>query len=403
MSSANRRLLAIQFRRFGPYHIARLASARKELEAFGWDVVGIETSSLDSTYQWDPEDPPPLFQIFTVFPGQNADTLSRRDIHSGYRRTLDQIKPDALAIAGWVGPDTLACLGWGRSNRRPVVLMSETRQVDSSPLIFKRLLKAWRLRGYSAALVGGQSHASYLRFLGFQRPICRGYDVVDNHYFTSESARFRADHPSPPRPYLLASNRFVPRKNLYRLLQAFHSAALHGPCLSSFPDLCLLGDGPQRATLVSLCQSLGLPVVQGTPWDPQNLPSTAVISSPRVFFPGFCQISSLPRFYAHALGFIHPALSEPWGLVINEAMACGLPVLCSVNGGAAEELVIHGLNGFKFDPSDTHSIAAAIHSLLILPPHALQRYGQEGLRRLEQSYPLSAFGVGLSELLFQLQ
>jgi glycosyltransferase involved in cell wall biosynthesis len=76
-----------------------------------------------------------------------------------------------------------------------------------------------------------------------------------------------------------------------------------------------------------------------------------------VVFPGFRQIDEIRAFYAGAGAFIHPALSEPWGLVINEAMASGLPVLSSRNVGAAEELVQEGVNGFSFDPEDVEELA----------------------------------------------
>jgi glycosyltransferase involved in cell wall biosynthesis len=76
-----------------------------------------------------------------------------------------------------------------------------------------------------------------------------------------------------------------------------------------------------------------------------------------VIFAGFRQVEELPFFYAGAGAFIHPALAEPWGLVINEAMASGLPILSSRNVGAAEELVQEGVNGFSFDPEDLEGLA----------------------------------------------
>jgi glycosyltransferase involved in cell wall biosynthesis len=76
-----------------------------------------------------------------------------------------------------------------------------------------------------------------------------------------------------------------------------------------------------------------------------------------VVFAGFRQVEELPFFYGGAGVFIHPAVSEPWGLVINEAMASELPILSSGNVGAAEELVQEGVNGFLFDPEDVEELA----------------------------------------------
>jgi Glycosyltransferase len=121
--------------------------------------------------------------------------------------------------------------------------------------------------------------------------------------------------------------------------------------------------------------------------------------APRVFLPGFRQIDELPQFYAHACCFIHPAISEPWGLVINEAMACSLPVLSSTNCGAAEELVCDGVNGYLFDPLNTAAITRCLQIFLNLSPELRAEMGAASALTLERVCPVGAFGTGLRELL----
>jgi 1,2-diacylglycerol 3-alpha-glucosyltransferase len=394
--------LAIHFQRFGPYHKARLASAQKQLAAIGWEAIGLEMASTDAVYQWQPENHTDLAGIHTVFPGQAAESLSRHQIHQGLHQALNHLNPAAVAIAGWASADALACLAWCRIHRKPVLLMSETRAADGRRLWFKELIKRARIRPFHGALVGGASHAAYLRSMGFRGLVAYCYDVVDNAYFLAESAQWRATDPRMgfiSRPYILASNRFVERKNLLRLVQAFAAVARSdGSTQGSAVDLCLVGDGPQRAELQATFQALGLTVVAAAPWD-LSFNDSAAPSSPRVFLPGFRQIDELPRFYAHACCFVHPAISEPWGLVINEAMACGLPVLCSANCGAAEELLINGVNGFSFDPLDTASISRVLRSFLNLPPEQKAAMGKASAELIEQRVPTSAFGQGLADLL----
>jgi glycosyltransferase involved in cell wall biosynthesis len=77
-----------------------------------------------------------------------------------------------------------------------------------------------------------------------------------------------------------------------------------------------------------------------------------------IYMPGFQQYADLPEFYATAGAFVHASSVEQWGLVVNEAMASGLPVLVSNRCGCADELVDEGHNGFTFDPSDVESLAA---------------------------------------------
>jgi glycosyltransferase involved in cell wall biosynthesis len=73
--------------------------------------------------------------------------------------------------------------------------------------------------------------------------------------------------------------------------------------------------------------------------------------------PGFKQYEELPHYYAHAGAFIHASTTEQWGLVVNEAMASGLPVLVSNRCGCAADLVKEGENGWTFDPRNEEQMA----------------------------------------------
>jgi glycosyltransferase involved in cell wall biosynthesis len=96
---------------------------------------------------------------------------------------------------------------------------------------------------------------------------------------------------------------------------------------------------------------------------------------------------------------VHPALEEPWGLVINEAMASGLPVLSSRNVGAAEELVVEGENGFLFDPLNISEICAAMQKIHLMSEDQRTAMGMAAKNLLERKAPASAFGEGLKHLL----
>ena len=397
--------LAIHFQRFGTYHKARLASARQQLAAIGWGTIGLETASMDAVYQWQAESHGDQAGIHTVFPGKALESLSRQQIYQDIDKALSQLNPAAVAIAGWASSDALACLAWCRKHSKTALLMSETRAVDGRRVWFKEIIKSWRIKPFQGALVGAASHADYLHSLGFRGPVAFGYDVVDNANFRQESTQWRVNDQRRSltiRPYILASNRFVERKNLIRLVQAFANVVRSdGSRQVAAVDLCLVGDGPERAVLKSTCQALGLPVVEAAPWDAEDQ-GTAASTSPRVFLPGFRQIEELPRFYAHACCFVHPAISEPWVLVINEAMACGLPVLCSNNCGAAEELVCDRVNGFIFDPLDATSIVDAFQNVLALDSLSIANFSQASRSILENHCPLASFCQWLSSLLLQL-
>ncbi|MEI8287859.1 MAG: glycosyltransferase [Verrucomicrobiota bacterium] len=182
----------------------------------------------------------------------------------------------------------------------------------------------------------------------------------------------------PSTPYFLASARFVEKKNLPRLIAAYAryrtlcearsreqgtnaksesqksefqvsgfssppsancqlpSSDLRPPT-SDLWSLVLLGDGPLRSDLCHRISDLRL----------QSF----------VLLPGFKQYHELPAYYAAAGAFIHASTTEQWGLVVNEAMASGLPVLVSNRCGCARDLVQDGVNGFTFDPYNVEQLA----------------------------------------------
>ncbi len=121
----------------------------------------------------------------------------------------------------------------------------------------------------------------------------------------------------------------------------------------SVPALVLVGEGPLRGDLERQARDLGLPVRDGAV-DPISSGGAEV-----VFFP-FQQADVTPLFFARCDAFILPSTREEWGLVVNEAMACGAPVIISNRVGAHFDLVKEGVNGFSFDPKDVDQLAGML-------------------------------------------
>ena len=465
--------LLLHFARYGPYHHARLRAVAEELSPLGWEVIGLQTASTDATYDWREQsssaDNAEELAIMTVFPGRLYEEISAGECRRSLITALDHLSPDAIAVPGWGTLDARISLGWCRRRGAKAVIMSETREVDGARRWWREKIKSLIMRDVHGALVGGAAHRNYLLKLGIPASrIATGYNVVDNAYFAAETARWRgsvggdsvggdsvgggqwavggeetvggagADGGAElPQLYFLASNRFIERKNLVRLIEAYaqfcQQLTADSPPLTADWSLCLLGDGLMKPWLMTRCRDLGLNVVESGPWELEtsNLkpepsfqnrrsqtPTSATVdlqapetgpltsdsqppteSPPTVYFPGFRQIEELPRFYAHAGAFIHPALEEPWGLVINEAMACGLPVLSGDNVGAAAELICEGVNGWTFDATDVAAIAEAMGRVAALSEEERLAMGRAGAALLEERCPTQAFASGLRNLL----
>jgi glycosyltransferase involved in cell wall biosynthesis len=326
---------AVLFHRYGPYHLARLAAAGRR-----GPVVGIELSGQTREYAWDHVPGSDGFRRITLV--SDAEALPARELADRLTAALADEKPDVVFVNGWAGGVPATALRWCLRAGVPAVVMSESTALDERRRTWKELIKRQVVRCFSAALVGGTRHAEYATALGVPAGrVFTGYDAVDNDYFAHGADAVRLapgelrTRLGLPERYFLASNRFIAKKNLPGLLRAF--ARYRRLAGASSWDLVLLGDGPQRAELDRLVADLGL--------------------GSAVLMPGFQQYPNLPAYYGLAGAFVHASTAEQWGLVVNEAMASGLPVIVSERCGCAPDLVLPGKTGFTFDPTNEVALA----------------------------------------------
>lgn len=355
---------ALLFDHFGPYHLARLRAA-------GEDVFGIEFFSRSCDYAWSRADFAGV-RVITLSPHPEKG-LDNKTLCVLLKELLTKLQPDIVAIPGWSSLGALAALEWCLSNQKPTILMSESSEHDESRRYGKEFIKRRLVALFSSALVGGSSHASYLRTLGMPaKKIFLGYDAVDNGYFSR--ATEKETRIATSSPFFLASARFIPKKNLFTLLQAYARYRINKSTKSPMWDLVLLGDGPLRGELEKLVKELGL--------------------ESSISMPGFKQYAELPAYYARASAFIHSSIVEQWGLVVNEAMAAGLPVIVSERCGCASDLVKEGRNGLIFDPLNEEALAKMMTQIAMMPKSVLAEMGKVS-QELIESWGPSRFADGL--------
>ncbi|MCB2153411.1 glycosyltransferase [bacterium] len=335
--------LAILFHRIGPYHQARLRGAARHGE-----VVAVELSATTKTYAWDHVDLPENVRRVTLFKDSDSRDHSMGEVARRLDEALRDLKPCALAVGGWSDNGALAAIQWCSRKKIPVIAMSDSQEIDAPRHFVKEWVKRRLVELFSAGIVAGERHGDYLVHLGLKADrIVGGYDVVDNDYFRSKAEEVRENATAVreknglPERYFLSSCRFVEKKNLFRLMDAFAAYRKETPPDAAW-DLVMVGDGPQREELVAHRQAFGL--------------------ESAIHFPGFQQIDTLPEFYGLASAFVLASTVDQWGLVVNEAMASALPVLVSRNCGSSE-LVEEGRNGFAFNPRDTQDIARCLKAV----------------------------------------
>ena len=365
--------LIVLFPNFGPYHLARLraAAARPEFSP----CIGLEIAAQEALYPWQTARENLDIKLDTLLEG-TLESLSAKLICQKLNAYLDEHAPDVVAICGYERPEMRAALKWCNTNRKVAVLMSESKRDDAPRAAWKEAIKKRIVSKFDAGLVGGAAHQAYLEALGIPaQRIFMGYDVVDNAGFAARAQQWRAQ-PSPfERPYFLTVNRFIARKNLARVIESW--ATYRARAEREFPamiawDLVLCGAGEEEAALRA--QAAGLDGVH---------------------FPGFAQEDEVSRLMAGAGTFVHASLQEQWGLVVNEAMACGLPILLSQTCGCAPELLEDGRNGYGFDPHD----AAQLSAQMVKIAHELDEVARAQMgaasREIIARWPAARFGDGL--------
>jgi glycosyltransferase involved in cell wall biosynthesis len=323
-------MIVLLARKVGPYHDARFRCAAREGE-----LAVIEYCADDASYLWDRA-------------GEN-------EAYRRYRSTNDR---ELVAFLGALDVSVLVCVGysdreihlallWAASRRIPAVVCCESTARDEHRRIWREALKRRVVGCFAAGVVGGVRSADYLARLGVRREVLfSGWDVVDNEHFARGADYARADADrirrelALPACYFLCVARHVPKKNLPLLLRAHAKYARNAGARAW--NLVLAGTGPQEAELRQLAATLGC--------------------GGFVQFRGCVTYSTLPAFYALASALVLPSCSEQWGLVVNEAMAAGLPVLVSDNCGCADDLVENGRNGFTFSPDDEDGLAGMLAS-----------------------------------------
>jgi glycosyltransferase involved in cell wall biosynthesis len=375
--------VAVIFHRFGPYHFARLEATARRCE-----TIGIEVAAETPEYAWSPVQSVGNYSRLTLFPNGEREPAKRVS-----RRMEDALRTshlDAVAIPGWSGKAAIAALRWCAESRTPAILMSESAALDQPRMRWREWIKQRIVSLYSSALVGGQRHIDYLVQLGMPRDrIFTGYDVVDNGYFAQRAKEVRNQKEELrsryglPENYFLASARFIEKKNLLGLVRAYaeyrqrsevgrQQSAVSG---RNAPwDLVLLGEGPLQETLNTQLSALNLHA--------------------HVHLPGFKQYDELPVYYALAKAFVHASTTEQWGLVVNEAIASGLPVIVSERCGCVPELV--GNNGFTFDPVNEDELASRLFKMASLSEEDRKRL--EGASRgIAANFGPERFGEGLEK------
>jgi glycosyltransferase involved in cell wall biosynthesis len=358
------------------------------------------------------------YRRITLFSNGTKEAIPGKAVNGAMAAALDEFRPEVVCISGYAFRVSLAALQWAMRRRVPVVVLSESNEFDEPRSAPKEFLKRRVVGLCSAGLAGGTPQAGYLTKLGLPADhVFVGYDVVDNDYFQGKAETLKAEGQRTedggrgtedgsqrlevrkkhglPEKYFLACCRFGEKKNIPRLLRAYARYRAKAETLKAEKlksegqrtedggrrterpwDLVLVGDGEKRAEIEQTISRLGI--------------------GGSVHLAGAKSYGDIPAYYALAGAFVHASTTEQWGLVVNEAMASGLPVLVSNRCGCAPDLIREGVNGFTFDPLDVEQLAQLMSKISAFEPFSLSAFGAESQRIISQWGP-ARFANGLQQ------
>ncbi len=276
----------------------------------------------------------------------------------GIARIVREEPWDAFIVNGWVAKSCLQLLAACRLHGVPCIVRGESNAIRPRAA-WKRIIHRLLLKQYAAYLAIGTQSRLFYTSNGvppsriFSAPYC-----VENERFAFPERQTRRGGPFT----FLFSGKLIAKKRPLDVLQALATVVrTTGPAAVR---LLVAGDGELRSECEALVAQHGLPVE----------------------FMGFLNQSRIAQAYREADALVLPSdHGETWGLVVNEAMASGLPAIVSDQVGCHRDLILEGVTGHTFPCGDSTALAERMLSLAQAPDAAF-RMGQAACQRVSELF-----------------
>jgi glycosyltransferase involved in cell wall biosynthesis len=238
-------------------------------------------------------------------------------------------KPHVINLPGYYDMSMNMVLLCAKLMGIKVIMANDSAEDDNPNVAWKEAIKKFFVRQSNGFFCYGTLSANYIQKLGGKNILVKNNAVDNDAVFDI----FNESKNSTERPFaeknFIYVGRFIPFKNLERLVRAYLAL------VTDTWGLVLLGEGEEQARLEAILKDY---------------------SKAKVYFVPGKTWYEVPKYLAKAHVLVLPSYSEPWGLVVNEAMVCGKPVLVSDKCGSAIDLVQEGENGYSFSPYDQEEL-----------------------------------------------
>lgn len=340
----------------------------RALRALGNDIAILVSTPMEAGRPW-PADwadlPVTLQRTFTLRRRHRHGVLFAEKVET--HLPLDTVcrlwryRPDVV-VSGELGVRTMGAALYRllRPGARLVIWATLSERTEKARISRLRLaLRKWLLSRADAVVVNGAGGRRYIEALGFPPSRIREmpYSVDHGHFSGSATRSTDTAH------RLLAVGQLAPRKGLHPWLSTVSAwARAHA---DRRLEIWIAGDGTERATIAAADY-------------PPNM---------TVRLLGAVSYDALPNIYRQCGILAFPTLADEWGVVVNEAMATGLPVLGSIHSQAVEEMVREGETGWLFDAESADDSYAALDRAMTTTAVTLDRMRAAATREVARFAP----------------
>lgn len=326
------------------YWKGRIKYLRQFLAGHDISLYAIEMFGKGSPYAFDPLD-----QDNCLFPNNSYDELSKNEIKDKLFAKLDEINPDVIIGGSIVFFSGALGIAWCRKHNKHFIMFDDGKPSDIKRNAFVQFIKDIITAQSDALWLPSPDYDVEYREV-FKNPwYFHGYNTIDNQLFKIDGKK-TVDH-----NVIICVARLVEIKNFDNLLKAWKQIEANNDVYR----LQIIGSGPEEEKLRKLTADLGLQ---------------------RIEFAGVIPNQDIPGYLFKADAFVLASFAESWGLVVNEAMAAGLPVILSKKINAHTALLQEGGNGYLFDPNNIDEIAQKLITFINLEPAKKQAMSQRSLQ-----------------------
>lgn len=334
------------------YWKRRITYLHKYLAEKNIQFYAVELFGKGSPYAFDPYDNAEDWWS-CLFPNNDFSELSKTDIAKSIFDKLNEINPDVIIGGSIVFFSGAIGLRWARQHKKKFVMFDDGKPSDIKRNKLVQFVKNTLIKQADALWLPSVDYDAEYPYVDKDTIIFHGFNCIDNDQFKFEDKK-TVDHKT-----IICVARLVPIKNIDNLLYAWKLIENS----ESEYKLNIIGDGPLYEPLNKLASTL-------------NLKSVA--------FLGSISNNDLPLHLYNADAFILASYSESWGLVVNEAMAAGLPVLLSDKINAGKALLQEDVNGYSFNPNNVNEMADKLSKFIALDAAAKKQMSNNSLKIIDR-------------------